>query len=120
MACTYGKASQKAWRGKLLKKGASNQTDLQAGDIVLVDQMVSLIPGLAAQIKGVLTTKRYNYATVMLDFGMDLCLGELLHWGSPVFALHPWHVVDLLAWHLDCIWPQVSVDTHFPLAICMD
>jgi hypothetical protein len=49
-ACAYGKASQKAWRGKLLKTGASSQTDLQAGDIVSVDQMVSLIPGLVLQI----------------------------------------------------------------------
>jgi hypothetical protein len=66
-ACAYGKASRKAWRGKLLKKGASSQTDLQAGDIVSVDQMLSPIPGLVAQIMGVLTTKRYNYATVYVD-----------------------------------------------------
>jgi hypothetical protein len=37
-ACAYGKASRKAWRGRPLKKGASSQTALQAGDIVSVDQ----------------------------------------------------------------------------------
>jgi hypothetical protein len=63
MACAYGKASQKACRGNPLKKGMSNQT----GDIVSVDQMVSLIPGLVTQITGALTTKRYNYATVYVD-----------------------------------------------------
>jgi hypothetical protein len=48
-------------------EGTSNQTDLQARDIVLVDQMVSPILGLVAQITGALTTKRYNYATVYVD-----------------------------------------------------
>jgi hypothetical protein len=66
-ACAYGKASQKAWRGKPSKKGPINQTDLQAGDVVSVDQMVSPIPGLVAQITGVLTTRRYNYTTVYVD-----------------------------------------------------
>jgi hypothetical protein len=66
-ACAYGKASRKAQRGKLLKKGASSRTDLRAGDIVSVNQMVSPVPGLVAQKMGVLTTKRYNYATVYAD-----------------------------------------------------
>jgi transposase InsO family protein len=59
-ACAYGKASRKACP-------ANSQIHLQPGDIVSVDQMVSLIPGLIAQITGILTTKRYNYATVYLD-----------------------------------------------------
>jgi hypothetical protein len=66
-ACAYGKASRKAWRGKLSKKGAGSRMNLRAGDIVSVDQMVSPIPGLVAQITGTLTTKRYNYATVYVD-----------------------------------------------------
>jgi hypothetical protein len=39
---------------------------------VSVDQMVSLIPGLVAQITGVLTTKIYNYATVYVDHATRL------------------------------------------------
>jgi hypothetical protein len=66
-ACAYGKASRKAWRGKLSKKGAGSRTNLRAGELVSVDQMVSPIPGLVAQITGTLTTKRYNYATVYAD-----------------------------------------------------
>jgi hypothetical protein len=66
-ACAYGKASRKAWRGKQMKNVASVWKDLQPGEMISVDQMVSPIPGLVAQITGALTTKRYNYATVYMD-----------------------------------------------------
>jgi hypothetical protein len=66
-ACAYGKASRKAWRGKTLKNLKTSSTHLQPGDMVLVNQMVLPIPGLVAQITGILTTKRYKYATVYVD-----------------------------------------------------
>ena len=37
------------------------------GQIVLVDQLVSPTPGLVAQMNGILTSKKYNYATVFVD-----------------------------------------------------
>ena len=37
------------------------------GEVVSVDQLVSPAPGLVAQITGILTTKRYRYATVYVD-----------------------------------------------------
>jgi hypothetical protein len=46
-----------------VKGAASNQKDQLPGDMVSVNQMVSPIPGLVAQITGTLTTKRYKYAT---------------------------------------------------------
>jgi len=42
-------------------------TNLQPGDIVSVDQLVSPVPGFIAQMTGKLTTKRYRYATVYVD-----------------------------------------------------
>jgi hypothetical protein len=39
----------------------------KGGERVSVDQMVSPIPGLIAQINGILTTQRYKYATVFVD-----------------------------------------------------
>ena len=33
----------------------------------MVDQLVSPTPGLVAQMTGILTTKRYKYATVYVD-----------------------------------------------------
>jgi hypothetical protein len=65
-ACAYGKASRKAWRGKTTKKIEVSK-ELQPGQIVSVDQLVSHTPGLVAQISGNLTTKRYKYATVFVD-----------------------------------------------------
>ena len=35
--------------------------------MISVDQLVSLTPGLIAQMTGKLTTKRYKYATVYVD-----------------------------------------------------
>jgi hypothetical protein len=56
-ACMYGKASRKKWRDKPANK-AKPPSILQAGERVSVDQMVSPIPGLIAQITGALTTQR--------------------------------------------------------------
>ena len=62
-ACMYGKATRKRWRDKPSKREAE-KIELKPGDKVSVDQMVSPTPGLMAQMTGILTTKRYRYATV--------------------------------------------------------
>jgi hypothetical protein len=50
-----------------VKGAANNQKELQPGEVVSIDQMVSAIPGLVAQTTGTLTTKRYNHAMVYVD-----------------------------------------------------
>jgi hypothetical protein len=66
-ACYYGKASQRPWR----EKGSANKNKIAAatvpGQIVLVDQMQSTVPGLVGQIKGILTRQQYHYVTVFVD-----------------------------------------------------
>ena len=37
------------------------------GQVVSVDQLESSTPGFVAQLKGLLTTQRYNYATIFVD-----------------------------------------------------
>jgi hypothetical protein len=89
-ACAYRKASRKAWRGKMLKNLKTNPTHVQPGDMVLVDQMVSPMLGLVAQIPGILTTKRYNYATVYVDQATRMGyvhLQKSATKGSPVYVL---------------------------------
>ena len=39
----------------------------QPGQVVSVDQLKSTTPGFVAQLKGLLTTQRYNYATIFVD-----------------------------------------------------
>lgn len=67
-ACLYGKMTRRPWHVKGQTTNASNirQAD-QAGDIVLVDQLESPLPGLIAQLKGRLTNQRYTTATVFVD-----------------------------------------------------
>ena len=65
-ACMYAKAIKRKWRDK---PRANHAKTIQSspGECVSVDQLVSPTPGLVAQLTGILTTKRYLYATVYVD-----------------------------------------------------
>ena len=65
-ACLYGKATKRAWQSKQRKQRQEKKA-LKPGEVISVDQMVSPIPGLIAQMVGVLTRQRYKYATVFVD-----------------------------------------------------
>ena len=65
-ACLYGKATKRAWRSKQGKQRQRNKT-LKPREVISVDQMVSPIPGLIAQMVGFLMKQCYKYATVFVD-----------------------------------------------------
>ena len=65
-ACLYGKATKRAWHSKLGKQRQEKKA-LKPGEVISVDQMVSPVPGLIAQMVGFLTKQRYKYATVFVD-----------------------------------------------------
>ena len=65
-ACLYRKATKRAWRSKQERQRQRNQS-LKPGDVISVNQMVSPVPGLIAQMVGFLTKQRYKYATVFVD-----------------------------------------------------
>ena len=65
-ACLYGKATKRAWRSKQEKQRQRNQV-LKPGEVISVDQMVSPVPGLIAQMVGFLTKQRYKYVSVFID-----------------------------------------------------
>ena len=65
-ACLYSKATKKGWRSKP-EKGHKPKVITTPGRVISVDQMVSPAPGFVAQIVGILTRKRYKYATVYVD-----------------------------------------------------
>ena len=58
-ACLYGKATKRAWRSKQGKQRQGNKT-LKPIEVISVDQMVSPVPGLIAQMVGFLTKQRYK------------------------------------------------------------
>jgi hypothetical protein len=66
-SCACGKATRQPWR----EKGACNKQRLatvtRPGGYISVDQLESQTPGFVGQIKGWLTTKRYQAATVFVD-----------------------------------------------------
>lgn len=65
-ACAYAKATKRPWRQKQ-RNDRTIKPPTRPGEIVSVDQMVSPVPGLIAQIDGFLTKERYKYATVFVD-----------------------------------------------------
>ena len=67
-ACLYGKATKRRWRNKSpTNKRANLMQATSPGDRVSVDMLQSPHPGLVAQMTGILTRQRYNYATVYVD-----------------------------------------------------
>lgn len=63
----FAKASRRKWRDKK-RKDYDEETVVNApGNCISVDQLVPPTPGLVAQMTGILTTKRYKYATVFVD-----------------------------------------------------
>ena len=65
-ACLFGKSTRRPWRIKSQQTGASKLCTFP-GQCVSVDQLESLTPGLIAQMKGILTTKRYMAATIFIN-----------------------------------------------------
>ena len=65
-ACRYGIAKKRARRSKQERQRQRNQV-LKPGKVISVDQMVSPVPGLIAQMVGFPTKQRYKYATVFID-----------------------------------------------------
>ena len=66
-ACLYAKAIKKQWKYQTAKNRAVPNKPTKSGHLVSVDQLVSPTPGLVTQMIGILTTKRYKYATVYVD-----------------------------------------------------
>ena len=63
--CWIWRSTRKPWRVK-----AQQSTIIEAtycGECVSVDQLDATTPGFIAQLKGILTKKRYRYATVFVD-----------------------------------------------------
>ena len=65
--CLYAKQTRRPWRQKPLKHNPTTSRNLQPGEVISVDQMVSPTPGFVAQMTGILTMKKYKYATVYVD-----------------------------------------------------
>jgi hypothetical protein len=69
----FGKATRRPWRDKPGKDQIKSRirTATAPRQCISVDQLESTTPGLIAQLKGWLTTKRYKVATVFVDHFSD-------------------------------------------------
>ncbi len=77
-ACMFGQSTKRPWRTKTKPNAIGTLTKIEKpGDCVSVDQMVSPVPGLIAQIKGFPTKERYNAATIFVDHYSDLTFCHL-------------------------------------------
>jgi GAG-pre-integrase domain len=73
-SCLFGKATKRSWRHKPRKEAQPSKIRkaISLGECGSIDQLESSTPGLIAQTKGWLTTKRYRVATVFVDHFSDL------------------------------------------------
>lgn len=69
--CMYGKMGRKPWRTKANPHTITDDDNIVVGDCVSVDQLVSSVPGLLGQIKGIPTRLRYRIATIFVDHASD-------------------------------------------------
>ena len=67
LARHYAKSTKRPWRNKKRKSFKKPNLPTRPGHVVSADQLVSPTPGLIAHIIGILTKKRYKYATVFVD-----------------------------------------------------
>ena len=66
-ACQYAKATRRPWRAKIASRSNHLIPPSKPGEVISVDQLVSPVPGLIAQMTGFITKQRYKYATVYID-----------------------------------------------------
>ena len=71
-AFQFGKASKRPWRKKTGRNGAEVERAQAPGDVISVDQIISLTPRLIAQMAGFLAKDRYTCATVFVDHNSNL------------------------------------------------
>jgi hypothetical protein len=64
--CLYGKLTRQPWRTKGNPSHIAAKATMP-GEWVSVDQMISTVPGLIAQMKGIPTRSRYKIATIFVD-----------------------------------------------------
>jgi hypothetical protein len=65
--CIFGAMTKKPWRKKDEPSKVNTVVVTVPGDCVSVDQLESGTPGWVAQLKGILTNRRYTCATVCVD-----------------------------------------------------
>ena len=65
-AYKYAKSNKRPWRGKPSQEFIP-ENFIKPGELVSVDQMVSLTTDLISEITGRITAKRYKYTTVFVD-----------------------------------------------------
>ena len=51
-SCLYSKATRWPWQGKMLKTSDDNEKPTKPGQVILIDQLLSPLPGLIAQTTG--------------------------------------------------------------------
>jgi hypothetical protein len=65
--CIFGAMTKRPWRTKASPSQVKTVVFTGPGDYVSVDQLESSTPGFVAQLKGILTKRRYTCATVFFD-----------------------------------------------------
>ena len=77
-ACIFGKQHKRPWRGKGSRSQIRKETHNSPGACTSTDQLMSTIPGLIPQVRGILMKARYTAATVFVDHCTDFTYVHLM------------------------------------------
>ena len=96
-ACMYGKATRRPWRTKAPINVMLIPPVTAPGSVVSMDQMVSAVPGLIPQMKGFITFKRYEIATVFVDHFSGISFVHLQKGATAVETIEAKHAFERYA-----------------------
>jgi hypothetical protein len=96
--CLYGSMMKRPWQTKSAQNKGRLRTVQVPGECISVDQLESPLPGFVAQLKGKLTRKRYNAATVLVDHKSQLSYVHLQEGLTSKETVKAKHAFEAYAW----------------------
>ena len=93
-ACIFGKQHKRPWRGKGSRNRIRRENHNSPGACVSTDQLISTVPGLIPQVRGILMKAKFTGATIFVDHCTDFTYVHLMKTNftgqETVEAKHAW------------------------------
>ena len=106
-ACIFGKQHKRPWRGKGSSGAIRRDTHASPGAYSSADQLISTVPGLIPQVRGILMKAKYTAATKFVDHCTDFKYVHLMTGTTGEETLEAKH-----AWERKCAEFQVRIKQY--------
>jgi hypothetical protein len=132
-ACIFGKQHKRPWRGKGSGGSIRRDSHNAPGACTSTDQLISTVPGLIPQVRGILMKAKYTAATIFVDHNTDFTYVHLMRSTTgeeTLEAKHAWErksaqfQVRIQQYHCDNgryaekLFRQDVADNHQQMTFC--